>query len=98
MKKILFIVLCVLVSVSTPNLYSDNTQFTSNDSHKDEYSWKLTDENQKKQAVGMYAWGFFFTIAIAIIANLAPNSPSLTPTSNANTSSSSSSSSSGTSS
>jgi hypothetical protein len=81
-KKVLLTTLCVIVSLSTPKLHGDNTQITTNDSHKDQYSWTLTDENQKKQAVGMLAWGFLMTIVIAIVANLAPSNPAPTSTTN----------------
>ncbi len=49
-----------------------NTSFISDVAYEENYHWRPTDVNQKKQAVGMLITGFFFFIAIGLISGFTP--------------------------
>ncbi len=72
MKKRLAIIITATLFAFQPALQAGN--FTDDPSYKDEYSWDLTDSDQKKIACGMVIWGFFLVLASALISGFVPNS------------------------
>lgn len=60
-----------------------SANFTDDASFQDNYSWDLTDADQKKIATGMIMWGIFLSLAAAMLSAFIPNSttPPTTPTS-----------------
>lgn len=76
MKKQIAIVITMIAFMLHPTIASAN--FTDDVSYKDEYSWEMSDSDQKKMATGMLMWGFFLVIASALISGFIPNSTSPT--------------------
>ena len=78
MKKRMAIIITVISFTLSSYLHAGN--FTDDESYKDDYSWELTNSDQKKVACGMVMWGFFLAIASALISAFIPNSTSDTST------------------
>lgn len=72
MKKQITIVITAIAFTLHPTILSAN--FTDDPSYKEEYSFDMSDSNQKKMATGMIMWGFFLVIASALISAFIPNS------------------------
>ena len=49
-----------------------NTSFISDVAYEEEYHWRLSDKDQKKQAMGMLISGVFLFIAIGFISGFVP--------------------------
>ncbi len=77
MKKQIYIIITALTFALSPNYLSAN--FVDDTSFQDEYSWDLTDSDQKKIATGMIMWGIFLSLAAAMLSAFIPNS-TLPPT------------------
>ena len=76
MKKRMAIIITVISFILHTHLSAGN--FTDDASYKDEYSWEMSDSDQKKVACGMVMWGFFLVVASALISAFIPNSTSTT--------------------
>ncbi len=74
MKKQIAIIITTIAFTFHPTIASAN--FTEDASYKDEYSWEMSDSDQKKVATGMLMWGFFLALASIMISAFIPNSTS----------------------
>lgn len=72
MKKRISLVITLIFFTLNPIHLSAN--FVKDTSYKDDYSWDLTDSDQKKVAAGMIMWGFFLIVASALLSGFIPNS------------------------
>ena len=72
MKKHIAIILTSVAFAFTPT--NARANFDSDTSYKDDYSWNMSDSDQKKMATGMIMWGFFLAIASALLSAFIPNS------------------------
>lgn len=71
MKKQITLIITVVAFIFHPLTLS---AFVEDSSYKDEYSWELSDSDQKKVATGMVMWGIFLAIASMLISGFIPNS------------------------
>jgi hypothetical protein len=79
LKRQFGIIIIALIFALQPNYLSAN--FTDDTTFQDEYSWDLSDADQKKIASGMIMWGIFLSLAAAMLSAFIPNStaPPTTP-------------------
>lgn len=81
MKKLLVFLLCFSVVCRSIHLNASDTIDTifGDERYDEEYSYKLSDNAQKRQAVGMIAWGFVMFAFTALLAGFVPHSQSPNP-------------------
>ncbi len=72
MKRQIATILTAVIFTLTPTIARAN--FDSDTSYKDDYSWDMSDSDQKKMATGMLMWGFFLALASALLSAFIPNS------------------------
>lgn len=78
-RKFTIIITALALIFQTTNL---SANFTDDASFQDDYSWDLSDADQKKIASGMIMWGIFLSLAAAMLSAFIPNStspPTTTP-------------------
>jgi hypothetical protein len=71
MKKQIALIITMVTFIFQPLSLS---AFVEDSSYKDQYSWEMSDSDQKKVATGMVMWGFFLAIASMLISGFIPNS------------------------
>ncbi len=71
MKKLLYLTFVIGNLMYTSQVQA-NTSFLSDVAYEEEYHWRATDTNQKKQAIGMVISGVFLFIAIGLISAFIP--------------------------
>lgn len=72
MKRFGILLICISALFSTVRVEAKRHGLIMAPVNDDEYSWRITDAAQKKQAVGMTMTGFVFFVAIAVISGFVP--------------------------